>query len=177
MAKNKKDISVSEAIKTIDSFPSMESSDYAHGSWAQVAAPKADRVLTQLTLDQVTKAFVSGEELDIKYVVAHKVRFVSSYDYSSKERDFLLENEAGGLTAALTITEALSKAKVKVESITKIPARRTYGNNANVAEERWSAVLVEFGSTEHNYNAGYSDWEKRIKVTRDGDSITWRNAK
>lgn len=161
-------VSVDEAFQIFDTFPKMGASEYAHGAWAAVKPPKANKVITRLTLAELTDAFLSGDEIEIGYVNAHTVQFVSTYDYSSKERDFLSEFETGGSAALLKISEIVRKASMKVESVSRDAVR--YGE---VEAERWSAVLVEFGYSERNYNAGSDSWSIRIKVVRNGDTILW----
>lgn len=173
----KKSVSVDKAFEQVKAFPLMEASEYAHGkAYSNIKLPAPDRVATELTLEQVTAAFISGEKIKIEYVTHYHYSYVSTYDYSSKERSFMstggsvdnLDSEKPRKVVAV-ITEHLCEAKVQVVSLTK---NKT---NSRDSVETWSAVLVETGWHESNYYGGDHEWTKGITVIFDGKELKWVN--
>jgi hypothetical protein len=176
---------VQDAIKEIKQLPQDSMSEYAHGSWSTVKLPQADRVLTDLNLNQLVEAFINDQTIEIEFVSHYGARYVSRYNHNDggsrydhdAKRNFLLTDENGAQSAVLIIEEVLVKKKLRIIGIEKQKSKKIYGVNQDVEGEYWKVLCFEKGYTEHNYNAGYSEWTQVYSLTRHGNKITWERIK
>lgn len=177
----KKDVSkknIQELIAEIKTFPKDQAHDYAQGEWAKVSLPEPTRVITSLSLAQLTDALINETKIEVTYVQAYSFSFVSDYNFHGTNKDqkenFLLTNEDGGNTAALTITEQVVTKELQVTGIEKLQGKRHYGARVDTDGEYWRAILTQKGVSERNYNAGWDEWTQQYTFERYGDDITWK---
>lgn len=177
--KDKDKINVISKLKSmLKTLPMGSPAAYRNGHWHDIiklATPT--RVITEYTLKEVTEFLVSGGKAELTYVSHYSQDVFGSYVWDGPEEErskFLVPNDDGGNTAIFAITESVNTIEANVVSVHRLePPSYKRGEEKPDPNLYWTAVFVEKGYTERNYNAGWDEWSRKVTVTRRGDKTTW----